>query len=907
MLLGIRLHMNSQGVVSGASLAEGSLDKVAAKAESTQARVSKSAMGMSQAMQAAGGLGMIGVAAIGAGNMVENNFFKPMMENTKSFETEMKQLQFVTQATGDELERLKDFALETGRVTQFAPNEAARAIRMLKAAGLETDTALSSLNATLDVVTGSAGMLDLQTGATATAAALLKFKRTGEDARQIMDSFSQATRETNLQFQDLPIVLRSMRDAPSRLKMSASEAFALAGAMKNAGLTAAQAGQAVAGLGRKLIINQRMVERFLEKKGMSETDLLNRLADDVGKMPMKAKAFKQFGVQVFDTVTGKLRPMSSIIQDIIKQSEKLSGESEKKFLTTASTLFGEQAGAMISALRLMRRGGKMGAEAYMDLVNALKESQGASRDAAAAIEDTQVGLEKFIQGTKETIAIAFGEHVLPMMFGFHSILREVLNVVLEFVKANPSFAKALGVTITLLGTLLKIAGGMAIAFAGWLMWTNLIGPALGGLSMWTSMAVAGIEVLQFAIAKLLPMAAGLLIWFGLLYGAIKLWDKVWAEDATGIFKSIQDVFTDIKLVFQGFFDWMDGKSDDMDLYNRLEQRGLTGVVMRLLQVRDRIVEIMSGLFDTLFMPLRALWGVLSSIGGAFGTVISFLREFLGVAKATSIESELPYWRSFGEILGYLGWVIIPVLLIKMALWLQATLAQTAAMIVQNAVMLVAIAKYALIAAGILLIAAAYAVTLVQLAKWGKKLGIELHKLTEDVAGWMGRTLTKVKRWGAELGTAVLEAFKGNFEPIFKMLDESILYLEKLWGYLTGDVTADQLSMFVPDAFKMSTEEEIAADRAGVNALNTALGGGGSARDPKHLEKLESKRMATQEFAAIMRDLKSQDTFGRQVTINKIELAAEGQSPEEALRLAKEIMQQVAEQGDEEAEASFAPV
>jgi len=781
MLLGIRLKIDANGVVTGASLADDALEGVKKSAEDTGDAVDQAAKKMEQSFGAGGVLATIGATAVGLGKTIEQKFLNPAIDQAKTFQTEMAQLGFVTKASTQELDSLRGVAIKTGLQTQFAPQQAASAIRMLRAAGLDTKTALESLNATLDVATGSAGMLGLDTAATATAAGILKFKRTGEDARKIMDTFAQATRETNLQFHDLPIVLNSMRAAPARLKLTSAEAWALAGALKNAGMMAAQAGQGVSGFAARLIINQRSVERYLQRHKITEEQLFQ--LPDTAKMDRRTKAFKDLGVHIFDA-QGKMRPMMDVLNDILKASEKLTGESERKFLTVASQFFGEQAGAMIEALKLMERNGKKGAEAFEDLVKSIDKGKGASREAAEAFENTAQGLETFIQGTKETIDILMGETIVPTMMSFHKLWRDILNAVLGFVEKNPVLAKALGTTLAVLSKILIVVGGLALALGAATLASVLLGKGLAAAGGWAGVAKIAFSSLSMVLKGLGAAMGGILLTMGLMYLGMKLWAAIWDKDAKGIFKSIQNVLTDIKLVWRGFVDWSDGASDDIALFDALKERNLDGIVMTLLQWRDRLVAFFGGMWESVkeaFVPIAEVFSWLSD---ALGSIIDYFRGFTRVIKVTDISDQIQGWRSFGRIVGHLAKVIFPLLLLRMAVLLTKTLVQTAAYMSQGAVLLLLNARMILFAALIAIVVAAYAGLLVLAKRGGEKLGPWLFESAEKAAAKLALLIEGVKRF---LGAAADWA-SAAWDRIFGGGDEAKARMDMASSMMKGAFT-----------------------------------------------------------------------------------------------------------------------
>lgn len=663
MLLGIRLNLDAQGMVTGATVADSSLQKVQESARRTQTSLADTGEAMKDAMNASLGVGAVGAAAYGAGKAIEDAI-TPAIDQAKSFQVEMSQLGFVSKATQDELRQLEQVALRTGLETQFSPQEAASAIRMLKAAGLSTQQSLESLSATLDTVTGSAGMMELQTGASSTAAALLKFSHTGETARKIMDVFANATRETNLQFQDLPIFINSLRDAPSKLQATSSEIIALVGVLKNAGMQAAQAGQTVDMFANKFLVNYRKLDRYMRKKKITEQDLLSGYVDE--KMPQAVAAFQKLNVSMFDA-QGNLRNMTEFFGDLIDASSRLTGESQRTFLVAASTLFGAKGGPLITALRSMKRGSLEGRAAFEDLVKTLEKSEGVSRQAAAAFEDTQTGLEVFIQGTKDTINIAMGKTLLPFLKSFGDIWKSLLGKFLEFVDKNPALAKSLMFTAGVLMYVAKVVGIVLMAFAGLLFWTTMIAPALAAAGGAAGLAAVGFAALQAALWPLLVIGAAVIAVFAAVSLVLKVFDHL-KNGSSIVAKSFQRLMETFRWIRRGVSDLWSGEEGQEKTIKVLKAMGLYGIVTWIVGIGRRIQAVFQGFVDGLSAGFAAVGAALYPLQMIISYLIDAFRRLFEAWGPMKDAYEIARgWRMVGFVLGWIASVVLTALILKVAL------------------------------------------------------------------------------------------------------------------------------------------------------------------------------------------------------------------------------------------------
>jgi TP901 family phage tail tape measure protein len=968
MFLGVRLQLDATGVVTGAALAGNSIDRVNTRINQTGRAFNRTANDMmSASLRVAGALGTLAMAASRAGTIVANHFIKPSLEEAKSFETEMSMLKFVTKGTAEEMKNLQGVALQTGLATQFSPQEAASGIRMLKAAGLETDLALQSLNATLDITTGSAGALGLKDAATATAAALLKFRGTGESARKIMDVFAQSTRETNMQMGDLAGIIDAMRDAPAKLNMTAVEALALAGVMRSAGLSTRAAGLNVSMFAERLILAQRRVSRYLRKARITEEQLFDPTYFDK-KMPDVSFQFKRLGVHLFDT-NNKLKKATTLIKELADRAMSLKEESQKAFLETISSILGPRSSAVLMALVNFKKGGEQGAAAFQNLVDTLKDSAGASREAAAAIELTTTGMEKFIEGSIQTIRTIQGTALLPILKDFHLGLRKILNTFLAFLENHPDFTKALGATAiafyVLSKTLAVLAGGLALATA----WAYLIGPALMSGGVAAQVMAAGITVLKIAMIGLGYVALGVLGIFVLFQAAFWVWKKIWSKDARGIFLNLQIFFRSIKLVWQGLVSLIKKGELSDALYEQLETAGLIGFVVALYQMKTRLVEVWEGIKTGFIDAMGPILWVLDKVGRAIGWIIDIFSRMMTEFTGTNMHEAAAAWHTLGYVIGMLAAIWMTKLIVVSAIWLfkqlplmlyklavlsfrflllgfrvlwfagvamWSLIKQSAVLIARFTVLILKVTIFAAVAlvkgtvalagltagfiaanaAALLLVGklllivavAGFAIWFLLKYKIGEKFGVWLSEAVEKSIIGLFNLWTAFKKWGGKIAEVFVEAFKGNFDPFFEYLTNAWELAKKIWGWITSDVTDEEVKQAAAKLGIVEvTEKERRANVAGARALMSGQdvgvamerAGGGTAE--RVSARIARSNEAARQYNALLQALKQQ---GRTVHIDKIELATKGKSNQEALRLAKDMMAQVARVEDNAAEVEF---
>lgn len=937
MLLGIRLHLDAQGMVTGASVAEDSLQRVENKAKQTQSSVKDTGDAMSAAMNASLGVGALGAAAMGAGEALDSAL-TPAVNQAKSFQVEMSQLQFVAKATEGELRKLEKVALQTGVETQFSPQESAAALRMLHAAGLSTKQSLEALPSALDAVTGSAGLLSLQTGATSTAAALMKFVNTGEDAKKIMDVFAQSTRETNIQFEDLPILINSLRDAPTKLKSTVAETLALAGVMKNAGMQAAQSGQAVDIFANKLIMSQRKIERYLARKNITEVELMSGYIDE--KMPQAVRAYQKLGVSMFDT-QGKIKNTTAFVKELVDSSKGLVGESEKTFLTTMSTVLGQQGSSLVNSLRQMKRGSLEGSDAFEDLVKTLDNSSGASREAAAAFEDTQIGLDKFIEGTKDTIKIALGQTILPYTQVLKDVMKDLLGGFLDFINAVPSFAKALTTTMIILMGVAKVVGVVLLGFAGLLFWTTTIAPALAAAGGAAGIAATGFAALQAAMWPVLLIGLAVGAAFLAIWGIVKFFDHL-RNGSSALAKSFQRLMKTFQWIRKGVSELWSGEAGKEQTVKALKAMGLYGIVTTIIGIKKRVVAVFEGIVDGLKLGFKSIVLAMYPVGVAIGWVIDAFRSlfeaWLPMKDAYDVAKG---WRTLGFVLGWLASVVLTALIAKVAL-LALPFVILAAKVIIVAVVIGAV------------IYGLYKVVRLFIDWWVFLYEVAVSAVEKFIAGvaavggFIYELVSGVMTGAISIKDAIIMAFITPFEVVGSFIRGAIDRILALFGrmkFKIGEAGKGFVSSFlngIKEAWNgviewlsgalQKVRDWLPGSDAKVGPLSTltdsgrgftrAFGAGiesgapelqgkvsstleGIAPDSRNMLYAVPDAATADEGSAVANTAVTSTRGGAQITIQKMEFHVAQATPEEAENLAQQVIERIRELMDEETEVEFA--
>lgn len=645
------------------------------------------------------GVGQVGdtLSRMGSGIM---GSLKGATDQATSFQSELNQLKFITGATGEEFERLRRVAVQTGIDTAFSPQEATQAMYELKSAGLSTNDMLKSLQATLDLVAVSGGKIQLGEGASLVASTLKKFNLDASESIRVVNQLSQASKVSNFHFEDFSAFMNSLQSAPSTLKRPLEEFLAVGGMLRNVGQGAAQAGATVNGFGRQLVVLTRQMENQAKLKGRTAAQ-------------MKFDAMKQMGLDK-DTIwdsTGALKPLNEILTSLITQ---MANMSDQKKAVISQTLFGDQAknllfavdGATKSMLKYDEATGKYvmttkdGKMDVNQMTEAIKNSNGVAKEGADTILKSAWGINKLWEGSKQTFQILLGQTILPIIGRFIQFMTKALNVVIAFLDKHPLFAKVLGVGAGIAGLFLLAVGGilkfvatlgMAIAGAGMFMITlgqfgmTFMGATSLAMGFSSVLATVGgaLKSLFFIIGKGALVVGGLyLAWKTDFLGIRSLLQWFMESVHTAFSESTRiaglgvDLFTTeiqrlsnsdslfdkfilglvkVKVFWTGLCDaWNDYTLSDEN-FKKLNELGLIPLLSTILDLKRRFEAFWEGFKEGWAdVSAKVVEGVKTIMGW-----IDKLGQFFKPAKDNMVEvnqvigeTDFSNWKDFGNTMAY---------------------------------------------------------------------------------------------------------------------------------------------------------------------------------------------------------------------------------------------------------------
>lgn len=394
------------------------------------------------------------------------------------FEYSMNVLRSVSGATAEQMERLRQLAVELGadvRLPGTSAIDAAQAMTELVKAGLSVEQTMRAARGVL--VLSAAAEIENAEAAEIVANALNAFRLSGDRATQVADLLANAANAASGEITDMAYGLRQSAAVAHMAGQSIEDTVTALSLMANAGIQGADAG----------------------------TSLKQMFLSLVNPTKKAAELMKEYGIRVVDA-RGQLKPLPALIEEFRTKLGQLPPAQRNAAL---ATIFGSDA---IRAANIVLMAGQ---KEWENMRAAVTRAGGAQEVAASKIQGFKGAMEAF-KSTLETLGITLGERLLPPLTEllkrvteavdwFGQLPAPIQNVAL----VAAGLAAALGPVLVVLGTLVGAVGNLltigpmlaasfgtvgaaalpvlgvlaAVAGAAYLIWQNwgTVGPQLAAL------------------------------------------------------------------------------------------------------------------------------------------------------------------------------------------------------------------------------------------------------------------------------------------------------------------------------------------------------------------------------------------------------------------------------------------
>ena len=333
------------------------------------AKVSGESQKTATTMEAAGGKSKLITTGIAAAGVAATALGVAAVRMAADFDASMSTVQANTGASADEMNQLRQAAIDAGADTIYSAIESADAINELGKAGLSTSDILSGgLSGALNLA-ASDGMA-VGDAAELMATTLKQFNLTGAESTQVADALAAGAGKAVGSAHDLGLALNQAGMVSHSFGISMQETTGTLAAFAESGMIGSDAG----------------------------TSLKTMLISLANPSTKASNLMQELGINAYDA-QGKFIGLSGLA-GVLK--DKLSGLSQEQRNQALATIFGTDA---IRAANVLY---EQGAEGIDDWTKAVSESGFAAQQAAARNNNLKGDL-KTLSGSFESLMISLGE------------------------------------------------------------------------------------------------------------------------------------------------------------------------------------------------------------------------------------------------------------------------------------------------------------------------------------------------------------------------------------------------------------------------------------------------------------------------------------------------------------------
>lgn len=348
------------------------------------------------------------------------------------FDEAMSEVKANTGATGDELDALKNAALDAGKSTVYNATQSAQAINELAKAGMSTADVLSGgLSGALNLA-ASDGM-EVADAAELMSSTLAQFNLTGSDAGRVADALAAGAAAAQGSAADLGYALSQAGLVANSFGISMEETTGALALFANTGMIGSDA-------------------------GTSLKSMLQRLAN-----PSKeaAATLEELGINAYDA-SGEFVGLESLAGQLKSQ---MGGLTQEQRNAAMATIFGADAVRAANALY------EAGADGVAEWTQTVSQS-GVAAEMAAAKTDNLKGDMEQLSGALETALIKTGS-------GANGALRDIVQSITGVVDAFASLDPSIQQWVVKGGLLIGVFAGLHKGLGDLKNSTSGFGQAMG--------------------------------------------------------------------------------------------------------------------------------------------------------------------------------------------------------------------------------------------------------------------------------------------------------------------------------------------------------------------------------------------------------------------------------------------
>lgn len=398
--------------------------------------------------------------------------FGAAIKTGADFEGQMSRVGAIAGSSKSQLKAMSDQAVDLGAKTSLSASEVAKGMEELAALGMNTNQIMKAMPGVISAAEASGS--DLATTATIMASSLNSFNLKASDSGHVADLLATAANDSAADVQYMGDALKYAGTPAHSLGVTLEDTSAAIEVMSNSGLEGSQAGTALRASFIKLAKPSAQSQKAIDKLGIS---LSNSKGEFVG-MPNLIGQFK----------------------------DALQGMTKDQKLAYVAQIVGTEAASGFLALI---DAGPAKLKKYSD---SLKNSNGASKEAADKMKDNLKGSLEQLGGAFESLGITIGTAFAPVLRGLAKavtfLVEKFNNMPTPLIVLTTIFV-GLGAAI---GPLLVLTGILAHSIVGISEAVTVLTATEGGQAFFTKFGanIKGILPKIGGLITKIPLIGGLM-------------------------------------------------------------------------------------------------------------------------------------------------------------------------------------------------------------------------------------------------------------------------------------------------------------------------------------------------------------------------------------------------------------
>jgi len=305
-------------------------------------------------------------------------FAKGAVETGMQFDESFAGLAATMGTTTDQIQNLRDFALEMGRTTAFSASEAAEGLNYMALAGYDAETQMAMLPTVLNLA--AAGSMDLAAASDMVTDAQSALGLSVDETTVMVDQMATAASTTNTSVAQLGEAILTVGGTAQYMSGGTAALSTALGILADNGIKGAEGG----------------------------THLRNIILSLANPTDQARAALEELGVQVFDA-DGNMRDFSEIFPEL---GAAMDGLTDEQRMQALATIFNKTDLSSVNALLGTT------SERWDEVGAAIDGAQGSAEEMANTRLDSLAGDVTLMQSAFEGLQIAVFDKFSPMLRGF---------------------------------------------------------------------------------------------------------------------------------------------------------------------------------------------------------------------------------------------------------------------------------------------------------------------------------------------------------------------------------------------------------------------------------------------------------------------------------------------------------